>query len=215
MFPRLGFSGKRKRSVSTEVLFVVVMHGLERRPDVLGLGVDATARTNTTQSATPNSSGSTSTAPTPRPSTNRSPPSRTASSSICPMPPSSATASLSWSTPAATTSSRTSPACPTPSTASSSPCSRAAARAAKGNKAYENTIFLGFNGDKSACESILAGEETMSVAQEAYNMGYLAVEAAVKQLNGETLDSFIDSGCSVVTKDNAQARMDQLAGYLK
>ena len=40
MFPRLGFSGKRKRSVSTEVLFVVVMHGLERRPDVLGLGVD-------------------------------------------------------------------------------------------------------------------------------------------------------------------------------
>ena len=131
------------------------------------------------------------------------------------MPPSSATASLSWSTPAATTSSRTSLACPTPSTASSSPCSRAAARAAKGNKAYENTIFLGFNGDKSACESILAGEETMSVAQEAYNMGYLAVEAAVKQLNGETLDSFIDSGCSVVTKDNAQARMDQLAGYLK
>ena len=74
---------------------------------------------------------------------------------------------------------------------------------------------LYFNGDKSACESILAGEETMSVAQEAYNMGYLAVEAAVKQLNGETLDSFIDSGCSVVTKDNAQARMDQLAGYLK
>ena len=131
MFPRLGFSGKRKRSVSTEVLFVVVMHGLERRPDVLGLGVDAIARTNTTRSATPNSSGSTSTAPTPRPSTNRSPPSRTASSLICPMPLSSATASLSWSTPAETTSSRTSPACPTPSTASSSPCSRAAARARK------------------------------------------------------------------------------------
>ena len=29
------------------------------------------------------------------------------------------------------------------------------------------------------------------------------------------IKAFIDSGCSVVTKDNAQARMDQLAGYLK
>lgn len=29
------------------------------------------------------------------------------------------------------------------------------------------------------------------------------------------IKAFVDSGCSVVTKDNAQARMDQLAGYLK
>lgn len=33
-----------------------------------------------------------------------------------------------------------------------------------------------------------------------------AVEAAVKAVNGETLEKFIDSGCSVVTKDNAQER---------
>lgn len=41
-------------------------------------------------------------------------------------------------------------------------------------------------------------------------MGYKAVEAAVKALNGETLEEFIDSGCSVVTKDNAQERLDTL-----
>ena len=57
----------------------------------------------------------------------------------------------------------------------------------------------------------------MSVAQEAYDMGYKAVEAAVKAVkavNGETLEKFIDSGCSVVTKDNAQERLDKLKGYI-
>ena len=90
----------------------------------------------------------------------------------------------------------------------------AAARAAKGNEAYANTIFVGFDGIQSACNAILAGEETMSVAQEAYDMGYKAVEAAVKALDGETLDEFIDSGCSVITADNAQERLDTLKGYL-
>ena len=90
----------------------------------------------------------------------------------------------------------------------------AAARAAKGNAAYEKTIFVGFDGIQSACNAILAGEETMSVAQEAYDMGYKAVEAAVQAVNGETLKEFIDSGCSVVTKDNAQERLDTLKGYI-
>lgn len=90
----------------------------------------------------------------------------------------------------------------------------AAARAAKGNAAYAKTIFVGFDGIQSACNAILAGEETMSVAQEAYDMGYKAVEAAVKAVNGETLDKFIDSGCSVVTKDKAQERLDTLKGYI-
>lgn len=91
----------------------------------------------------------------------------------------------------------------------------AAARAAKGNKAYENTIFLGFNGDRAACEAILAGNETMSVVQDAYGMGYKAAEAAVAALNGEELDEFIDSGTGVVTKENVQERLDELDKYLK
>ena len=90
----------------------------------------------------------------------------------------------------------------------------AAARAAKGNAAYEKTIFVGFDGIQSACNAILAGEETMSVAQEAYDMGYKAVDAVVKALNGETLDKFIDSGCSVVDSTNAQERLDTLKGYI-
>ena len=91
---------------------------------------------------------------------------------------------------------------------------QAAARAAAGNDAYKNTIFLGFDGTLSACESILKGEETMSVAQMAYEMGYKAVEACCKAIDGEQLEAFIDSGADVVTPDNAQERMDTLNGYL-
>lgn len=91
----------------------------------------------------------------------------------------------------------------------------AAARAAKGNDAYKDTIFLGFNGDRAACEAILAGEETMSVIQDAYGMGYKAAEAAVTALDGGELEEFIDSGSGVVDADSAQERLDELAEYLK
>lgn len=90
----------------------------------------------------------------------------------------------------------------------------AAARTAAGNEAYANTIFCGFDGIQSACESILKDEETMSVAQDPYGMGYKAVEACVAAINGATLDEFIDTGCSVITKDNAQDQLDTLKGYL-
>ena len=90
----------------------------------------------------------------------------------------------------------------------------AAARAAAGNEAYAKTIFVGFDGIQSACEAILAGEETMSVAQNAYQMGYMAVEACVKAINGETIETFIDSGNDIISKDNAQAQLDSLQGYL-
>ncbi len=93
----------------------------------------------------------------------------------------------------------------------------AAARAAKGNKAYEKTIFLGFDGNRAACESILAGEETMSVIQDAYGMGYKAVETAVAYLNGEKVDEFVSKfeNSGVVDKSNAQERLDTLDSYLK
>jgi ABC-type sugar transport system substrate-binding protein len=92
----------------------------------------------------------------------------------------------------------------------------AAARTAAGNEAYKNTVFLGFNGDKSACQAMADGTYSnyISVAQEAYGMGYKAVEAAVKAADGVKLDRFTDSGSEIITKDNAQERLDTLASYL-
>ena len=88
----------------------------------------------------------------------------------------------------------------------------AAAKAARdsGNENYANTIFLGFNGDRAACEAILNDELTMSVAQMAYEMGYMSVEAMVQALDGEEIEPNIDSGSEVVTPDNAQTRLDTL-----
>lgn len=91
----------------------------------------------------------------------------------------------------------------------------AAARAAAGNPAYENTVFLGFDGIQSACQSILDGELTMSVCQQGYLMGYNSVDAVVRNLQGEKLDEFIDAGATIVDPSTAQARLDELQGYLK
>lgn len=90
----------------------------------------------------------------------------------------------------------------------------AAARTAAGNDAFKDTVFLGFDGTQGACNSILDGEETMSVAQQPYEMGYKAVEAAVAALSGEELEEFIDSGAGIVDPDTAQERLEQLQGYL-
>ena len=90
----------------------------------------------------------------------------------------------------------------------------AAARAAAGNDAYKNTVFLGFDGIQSACNSILAGEETMSVCQQGYDMGYNSVDAVVRALQGEALDTFIDAGASVVDPSTAQERLELLQSYL-
>ena len=92
----------------------------------------------------------------------------------------------------------------------------AAARTAResGNKAYENTVFLGFDGQQSACEAILNGELTMSAAQNNFDIGYKAVETMVKTLQGETPDAFVDTGTEIVTKDNAQDRIDRFKSYL-
>lgn len=92
----------------------------------------------------------------------------------------------------------------------------AAARTAQesGNENYKNTIFLGFDGQITACESILNGQLTLTAAQQAYDMGYLAVETALKAAKGEKVDEVVDSGTEIVTKDNAQERIDRLNGYL-
>ena len=92
----------------------------------------------------------------------------------------------------------------------------AAARTAQesGNENYKNTIFLGFDGQITACESILNGQLTLTAAQQAYDMGYLAVETALKAAKGEKVDEVVDSGTEIVTTENAQERIDRLNGYL-
>ena len=81
-----------------------------------------------------------------------------------------------------------------------------AARAASAYPAYKNTIFVGCGGNLAGIDAILAGQETMTVAVDGYDVGYKGVEAAVKALGGETLEKFIASDATIVTAENAQER---------
>lgn len=90
----------------------------------------------------------------------------------------------------------------------------AAARTAAENPAYANTIFLGFDGQKSAVEAVLAGELTMTAAQNNFDIGYKAVETMVKILQGEEYDAVVDTGTEIITKDNAQDRLDRFVEWM-
>ncbi len=72
------------------------------------------------------------------------------------------------------------------------------------NEAFANCVMCGFDGNQAAIEAVQDGSLTMDVAQLGYDMGYKSVEAAVAALEGETVDSFIDSGAEIVTTDNVE-----------
>ena len=74
-----------------------------------------------------------------------------------------------------------------------------------GNENYAQTVLCGFDGNKPAIEAVQDGSIGLDVAQNGYDMGYKAVEAAVKVLEGEQVDSFIDSGATIVAADNCES----------
>jgi simple sugar transport system substrate-binding protein len=81
--------------------------------------------------------------------------------------------------------------------------------AAGAAKAIENAgidpgnIFLqGFDFCCGEAEAMEAGYEDATVAQFPFNMAKYGVEALVKAINGEQVESLIDSGAALVTPDN-------------
>ncbi|MFA6845667.1 MAG: sugar ABC transporter substrate-binding protein [Sphaerochaetaceae bacterium] len=68
----------------------------------------------------------------------------------------------------------------------------------------------GFDGNKSALQSILANDLFCTIAQRPENMGYLGIQYALKKLKGEAFEKNIDAGVDVLYKDNAQAALDKL-----
>ena len=76
----------------------------------------------------------------------------------------------------------------------------------------EDMIIVGFDGNQTAVGLILAGEMVKAtVAQQPYQMGYQAVEAALKAINGEEVDEVINAPVEVVTAENGQEYLDSLA----
>lgn len=78
----------------------------------------------------------------------------------------------------------------------------------------KGVLIVGFDGSPDALKSIKAGELSGSVAQSPYNIGKFGVEAAVKTAKGETIDKRIDTGTSMITKDNVDESIATLEKIL-
>jgi ribose transport system substrate-binding protein len=76
-------------------------------------------------------------------------------------------------------------------------------------------MVVGFDGTSEGLNSIKSGGLTAEVAQDPYKIGYLAVEAAVKALHGESVDKRIDSGANVITKENVDEALSKVKQYLE
>lgn len=73
-----------------------------------------------------------------------------------------------------------------------------------------NAKVCGFDGNKSAINSIIDGKLYATIAQRPESMGRLGVEYALKVLNGETISKTVDAGVDIITKENAQAALAKL-----
>ena len=64
-------------------------------------------------------------------------------------------------------------------------------------------LIFGYDGDPEMAKLIEAGKTTATMAQSPFKMTNLGVEAAIKSLKGEDYVKSIDTGTTLVTKDNA------------
>ena len=74
----------------------------------------------------------------------------------------------------------------------------------------DGIIVCGFDGISSGVQAVVDGEISCTVAQDPYNMGYQCVKSLLDVVEGEKLDDFIDTGCNVITPDNADEYLAKL-----
>lgn len=77
-----------------------------------------------------------------------------------------------------------------------------------GNAVAANTdwkgLATGIDASESSLDLVDSGALCCVIAQNPYNMGYMALTSAVKLLKGEELpETKVDTGCTVVTKENS------------
>jgi len=70
-------------------------------------------------------------------------------------------------------------------------------------KGKENDLILvAFDSDPEEIKGLGTGAVDALVLQDPYGMGYQGVEDALKAIAGEKLESYVDTGVTIVTKDN-------------
>jgi ABC-type sugar transport system substrate-binding protein len=66
-----------------------------------------------------------------------------------------------------------------------------------------DAILVGVDGAVEATQAIIGGDMDATVAQNPYAMGKVGVEEATKAANGKPIDPKINTGLTLVTKENA------------
>jgi ribose transport system substrate-binding protein len=74
-----------------------------------------------------------------------------------------------------------------------------------------SVTFIGFDASEQMVRGLEAGEFDSLVLQDPVNMAYLGVKTMVAHLRGETVEKRIDTGVTLVTRENmAEPRMQEL-----
>lgn len=88
-----------------------------------------------------------------------------------------------------------------------------ALRAVQEANLTEQVKIIGFDGVSEALNMIANGELLGSVAQYPAEMGIMGVENAVKALQGEEIEQYIDTGAKLITADNVAEHQEYVAQY--
>lgn len=70
------------------------------------------------------------------------------------------------------------------------------------NGKFKDIIVVGFDAGATQKNAVAQGWFYGSVTQDPYMIGFLAVELAVKAINGEAIDEIVDTGCQFYTAEN-------------
>lgn len=75
-------------------------------------------------------------------------------------------------------------------------------------------LITGVDATDDNLAAIKAGTQfSMAVAQDPYMMGYLAVQNAIKWINGESVEAFISVPIGIITADNVDEYIEREAAY--
>ncbi len=75
-------------------------------------------------------------------------------------------------------------------------------RALNDRKLAGKVVFVAFDSSEALRSSLASGEVSAIVLQDPVQMGYLGVKTMIQSIRGESVESFVDTGVFVATKDN-------------
>ncbi|MGN7393301.1 sugar ABC transporter substrate-binding protein [Peribacillus frigoritolerans] len=82
------------------------------------------------------------------------------------------------------------------------------------NKGKSDIPLIGFDGTPNGLDALNSGKMTANIAQQPYQIGYSAVEAAYKTKKSEEVEKRIDTGALVITEENVKEEIGKINGYL-